>query len=82
MVNNKKGGKMEKRKPEKAGNNQEKPETRGRKPLQNKSVNIHWRCPYDIHQLLEKRQAEIEKEHGVKVPVSKVLEGIVKNSVI
>ena len=76
---------MEKRKPEKTGNsvnNQKKPETRGRKPLANKSVNIHWRCPFDIHKLLEKRQAEIEKEHGVKVPVSKVLEGIVKNSVI
>ncbi len=55
-----------------------KPETRGRKKDINPSIQVSWRIKYDIHQLLEKERVRIEKETGVEVGLSKVLEACVK----
>jgi len=68
-------------KTEKSGNNQEKrKEARGRKPLINPTIQVSWRIPYDVYQLLEKEQKRIEKDMGVKLPLSEVFQGIVNKS--
>ncbi len=53
-------------------------ETRGRKPLEKPSIQVSWRIPYDIYQLLEYEQKRQEKENGHKPALSKVFHGIVK----
>ena len=52
----------------------------GRPPIENKSINLHWRVPFDIYQLLKEKQKKIESDTGIKCPMSKVLEGVVKKS--
>lgn len=65
-------------KSEKSGNSRTKPETRGRKPLKNPSIQVSWRIKHDIYQLLLNEQKRIEKEMGSKPDLSRVLEGLVK----
>jgi len=54
---------------------------RGRPELENKSIQVSWRIPYDVHQLLEKEQKKIETLTGFKPALSLVFQGIVKNNV-
>ncbi len=67
-------------KSDKSGNNQTKPETRGRKKNINPSIQVSWRIKHDIHQLLVKEQERIEKNIGVEVELSKVFEACVKKT--
>ena len=70
-------------KSDKSGNSdllRNKPETRGRKKNINPSIQVSWRIPYDVYQLLEKEQKRIEKDMGVKLPLSEVFQGIVNKS--
>jgi len=68
-------------KSEKSGNNRkDRKETRGRKPLPVKSTQVSWRIPAEIYAILEERQHEIKKSTGCEVPLSKVFQAIVKNS--
>jgi hypothetical protein len=63
-------------------NNQEKPEISGKKRGRPRnaieSVQVSWRIPADIYQLLEKEKARIDKATFSDIPLSKVLQGIVK----
>ncbi len=67
-------------KSDKSENNQTKPETRGRKKLENPSVQVSWRIPFDVYQLLEKEQERVKKLTGLDVALSKVLQGVVVKS--
>ncbi len=61
-------------------NRNSRKETRGRKKLIDPSIQVSWRIPYDIYQLLTNEQERIEKDIGAKLPLSKVLHGIVKKT--
>ncbi len=69
-------------KSEKSGNKRKnQKETRGRKPLEKPSIQVSWRIPHDIYQLLEKEQKRIEDHTSWKPELSKVLQMIVKKNV-
>ncbi len=66
-------------KSEKSGNKRKnKKETRGRKTLEKPSIQVSWRIPHDIYQLLEAEQKILEEYTGLEFPLSKVLASIVK----
>ena len=46
---------------------------RGRPKNKHESIQVSWRIPHEIYQLLETEQKRIKKITGVKVELSKVL---------
>jgi len=61
----------------KTDNSQKRP---GRPEKINKSVPINWRCPHKLYYLIEHERKKQEFIAKRKVPMSKVLEGLVKKS--
>lgn len=57
-----------------------KKETRGRPKLENPSMVVSWRLPYDVNQILQRRRETTPLKNGKKVPLSQVFNEIVRES--